>query len=250
MADGGDDLIAGDDELGALHGHRTAPPGGVWLAQRHALHLDAGHLVRGMAVKTVGDDPHGCAQQLKLDALFLGLVDLAFVGGHLLARPAVQTGHLPGAPAHCGATGVHGGEAAADDDDPLAHVHIAIALQVPEETSSGDDPVRVLAWDAQGVAAAGAQRQEDGVVVLEQALELIVDAEPDARLQLDAHAPQDIDLLVEDLARQTIAGDAVAQHAARFGHRLEDRDCMSLEPGVEGSGEARRPAAHDRQALA
>ena len=53
LADGGDDLVALDDELGALDGHRAAAAGGVGLAELHALHLDAGDLVVG-----VGDDAH------------------------------------------------------------------------------------------------------------------------------------------------------------------------------------------------
>ena len=84
------------------------------------MHLDAGDLVGG-----VGEDAHRRAQQLELDALLLGLVDLGVVGRHLLARAAVEAGDLFGALADGGAAGVHGGEAAADDGDLVADVHLA-----------------------------------------------------------------------------------------------------------------------------
>ena len=92
--------------------------------------------------------------------------------------------------------------------------------------------------------------EEHGVVLLEELLELVVDAEAAVDLQLDAHAPQDVDLLVQEVARQAVARDAVAEHAARLGQGLEDLDRVPLEPGVEGGGEAGGPAAHDGDLLA
>ena len=53
LADGGDHLVALDDELGALDRHRAAAAGGVGLAELHALHLDAGDLA-----VVVDDDAH------------------------------------------------------------------------------------------------------------------------------------------------------------------------------------------------
>src|SRR5450759_4068860 len=127
LADRRDDLVALNDELAALDGHGAAAAGGVGLAELHAQHLDAGDLVGG-----VGKDAHGRAEQLQLDALLLGLVDLGVVGGHLLARPAVQAGDLFGALAHGSAAGVHSGKAAADDGnivpdvDPVSYTHLRL----------------------------------------------------------------------------------------------------------------------------
>ncbi len=170
---------------------------------------------------------------------------------HLLARAAVEAGDLFGALADRGAAGVHGGEAAADDRDLLADVHVAGELELAEEVDRGDHAVGVLAVDPHVVGVEGAHGEEDGVEVLvEEVLELVVDAEARIDLQLDAHAPEHVELLLEEVARQAIAGDAVAQHPARLGQSLEDLDGVALEPGVEGAGQTGRPAADDGDALA
>ncbi|OPZ46231.1 MAG: hypothetical protein BWY94_00791 [Actinobacteria bacterium ADurb.BinA094] len=245
LADGGDDLVALDDELGALDRHRAAAAGGVRLAQLHALHLDAGDLVA-----LVREDAQRGAEQLELDALLLGLVDLGVVGRHLLARATVEAGDLFGAEAHGGAAGVHGGEAAADDGDLLAGVHRAVALEVPEVVDRGDHTGSVLTGDVHEVRVEGAEGEEDGVVLGLELLELEVDAQPHTGLELHAHPPEDVDLLLEDVAGQAVAGDAVAEHAARLGLRLEDLDGVALQARVEGGGEAGRPGPDDGDPLA
>ena len=54
LADGADDLVALDDELGALDGHGAAAAGGVGLAELHADHLDAAD-----PAGVVGEHAHG-----------------------------------------------------------------------------------------------------------------------------------------------------------------------------------------------
>ena len=137
LADGADHLVALDDELGALEWHRPAAAGGVRLAQLHADHLDAVHVP-----VVVGEHAHRGHLKHEAHALLLGLVDLGVVGRHLLARAAIETGDLVGAQAHGRATGVHGGEAAADDRDLLAASDGPVALEVAEEVDGGDDAGR------------------------------------------------------------------------------------------------------------
>ena len=132
----------------------------------------------------------------------------------------------------------------------LPDVDLAVALEVAEEVDGRDDPGSVLAGAAHGVGAEGAQGEEDGVVLGAQVVQLDVDAEAHAGLQLDAHAPEDVELVVDDVARQAVAGDAVAEHAPGMRHGLEDRDGVPFEARVEGGGEAGGPAADDRDALA
>ena len=61
LADGDEDLVALDDELGALDRDGAPAPGGVRLAELHALHLDAGDLVL-----VVGHDAHRRDEQSSL----------------------------------------------------------------------------------------------------------------------------------------------------------------------------------------
>ena len=68
-------------------------------------------------------------------------------------------------------------------------------------------------------------------------------------LQLDAQAEDPLDLLLEDLARQPVLGDADGHHAAGDRHRLEDGDRVAEAGEVVGGRHAGRPAAHDRDLL-
>ncbi len=245
LADGADDLVALDHELRALERHGAATAGRVGLAELHADHLDAVDLAG-----VVGEHPDGGYLEHQTNALLLGLVDLGVVGGHLLARAAVEAGDLLGASTDGRPAGVHGGEPAADDRHLLAAGDGAVALEIAEEVDGRDDAVGVLALAAHGVGVEGAQGEEHGVVLGAQVVQPDVDAETHAGLQLDAHAPQDGELLVDDVAGQAVAGDAVAEHAPGMWHGLEDLDGVPFEARVEGGGEAGRPAADDGDAFA
>ena len=166
LADGADHLIALDDELRTLLGNGPAAAGRVGLAELHTDHLDAADLAG-----IVGEHRDGGHLEHETHALFLGLVDLGVVGGHLGARAAVEAGDLFGAEPDGGAAGVHGGEAAADDRDLAPHVDLAVALEIAEEIDRRDDPGSVLAGAAHGVGAEGAQSEEDGVVLGAQVVE-------------------------------------------------------------------------------
>src|SRR5207247_11372938 len=87
------DLLTLDDEVRALDRHRTPPPLRIGLAERHALELDAADAT------VLLDDTHGPGEKLELDALVLGVVDLAVVRAHLLARPPVHHSDLCAEPA-------------------------------------------------------------------------------------------------------------------------------------------------------
>jgi len=88
LPDGRDDRVALDDELGALDRDRPTAARRVRLAEGHALELDA----TGAAVLL--DDPDRGGEELELDALMLGIVDLGVMRAHLLARAPVDDGDL------------------------------------------------------------------------------------------------------------------------------------------------------------
>ena len=122
----------------------------------------------------------GAAWKMARAPSSMHLVDLVG-GGHVLHVAAVDERHLAGALADRGAGAVHGGEAAADDDDALARVAgVGQAegrdAQVLEAV---EDAVGVLAGDAQLVGVVAADGHADGV----EALVLqVVDGEVAAQL--------------------------------------------------------------------
>src|SRR3989449_606848 len=84
LSDRRDDRVALNHEIRALDRHGAAPPGGIGLAERHALELDAPDPA------VLLDDADRGREELKLDALVLGIVDLCVMGAHLLARTPVD----------------------------------------------------------------------------------------------------------------------------------------------------------------
>ena len=120
QADGGDDRVAGDDELRAGDGARAAAPALVGLAELHARAAQAGD-----ATGRVHLDAQRRRQVLEAQALLLALEDLPRVGRHLVARAPVHQRHVALAAFHRlqaqrAARGVHGHRAAADHDDVVA----------------------------------------------------------------------------------------------------------------------------------
>ena len=70
-----------------------------------------------------------------------------------------------------------------------------------------------------------------------------------SRLELDAHALEVLDVLVDDRLRQAVLGDAVAEHAADRVQRLEDRHRVAELREIARRREARRARADDRDLL-
>ena len=103
--------------------------------------------------------------------------------------------------------------------------------------------------DVGALADVRADRQEGGVEgALAHRLEDVRDL--GVQLERDAEVEDALHLGVEYLARQTVAGDAEAHHAA--GHRagVADRDRVPAAGEVVGGREPRRTAADDEHPLA
>ena len=87
---------------------------------------------------------------------------------------------------------------------------------------------------------------EDGVEMLVQRVERECRTHRLAGHEVDADAPQGIQLLRQDVARQPIGRDAERQHAAADAGGFEDRDAAAGAAQIIGAGDPRRPGAHDR----
>ncbi len=254
-ADGHDDSVRHDDELTALDGRDAAPAGGVGLAEAHLHALEAHDvLVR------VAQDLDGVVQELELDALLLGVVDLLSPGGQLVTAAAVDYEHLVRAHALGAARRVHGHVAAADDGDALGVVLyrrivvVAIGLHevdTGEVLVGGVDAEQVLARDIHELGQTGAGADEHGLIaILEQLVERHGAADDAVVDELDALALEVLDLAVDYALGQTELGDAVGQDAAALVQRLEDRDVVALLHEVARAGEAARAGADDSDLVA
>ncbi len=109
-------------------------------------------------------------EEFELDALFNGLVNFNFGGGHFIPGAAVADVDVLSAEADCGATAIHGGVSAAADSDTLAGKRLLVqtdftGAQLLKEVDSADDALEFLSGNPHGQGGPGAYCQEDRVVV-------------------------------------------------------------------------------------
>ena len=247
LADGQQDAVAGDRELGAGRRLGAAAAGRVGRAQLHPDELDPGDLA-GLLVR---DDARRAGLEDGGHALLDRLVDLVR-GRHVLHVAAVDERDLGGALADRRPRAVHRREAAADDDDAAALVARVRQAERggPQVLEAVDDAVGVLVRDAQLVGVVAADGDDDGVEALVlEVVEREVAPEPHVAAHLAAEAGDGLVLGLEDLdLGQAVLRDAVAEHAAGRRVALEDRHVVAGEQQVVGGGHARRPGADDRGA--
>ena len=95
----------------------------------------------------------------------------------------------------------------------------------------------------------GTNGQVDGIELVAQAGKLLA-IDGVVEFHVDAGAQDPVDLGLQALARQTVAGNAVAQHAAQVVALLKDDHLMAHHGQVVGTGKAGRAAADHGDALA
>ena len=152
LGDGRDDGLGGDDELGALDGHRRAAAGGIRLAEPVADELDAGDLA------VLAEDLDRAREELHPDALALGLAELLLVDHELGPRPPVGDRHVLRAVAQARARAVHRGVATADDDDVVADLDRLAEVGLLHEVDAVLDAVEVGTRDVEGDGVHGTRQ--------------------------------------------------------------------------------------------
>ena len=126
----------------------------------------------------------------------------------------------------------------------LAEVHLL------QEQGRRDDAGGRVAGHAEAAAAGRARREEDRVEALALEIgELEVATHRGVQPELNAESEDAVDVLAQGRPGQAVVGDADRHHAARDGHRLEDRHAVAEAGQVVGRGHAGRPAADDRDAF-
>ena len=200
------------------------------------------------------DDLDRRDEEFDLDPFLFRRDDLLDGRGHVLALAAVEDGHV-GAETGRAAGRVDGGVAAADDRHLRAEGLFAlcpgafVGVEIPEELDAAVDALELLAGDAHLLALVGAGGQIDVVELFADLREGDVFA--DARLAFDLHAEgaDIVDLLGDDVARQTVGGNRPAEHAARLGELFEDRDLVAAQGQIPGGRQPGRTGADDGDLL-
>ena len=171
------------------------------------------------------------------------------MGRHIADATAVDDAHLFGTAAHGRACHVHGHVAAADDAHALAaQVGQFVVTDGAQHLDGRLHAGSLFARKAKLLIAVGTDGQVDGIELVAQAGELLA-AHGVVELHVDTGAQNPVDLGLQALARQTIAGDAVTQHAAQVVTLLKDGHLMAHHGQVVGAGKAGRAAADHGDAL-
>ena len=244
LANGHEHAVALDDVLGLICRAGCGAPA-ARAADDLRLHAHAVH-----AAVLAHLDAHGRRELKDLATLGLGAGNLGILGRHVRGAAAVDDRDLLRPQAHTRARHVHGHVAAADDHHALARE--IRGLLVADGTEHPDGALhagRALVLQAELLVVVGADGEVDRVVLPAQALES-GPVHAAFELDVDAAVQDPVDLLLEPLARQAIAGDAVAQHAAEVLARLEHLDLVPHEGKVVGAADAGGATTDDRDALA
>jgi len=146
-----------------------------------------------------------------------------------------------------GAGNVHGDVAAADDEDVATNGELVSEIDVEEEIDTAMNAIEVNAGDGEIAAAVGADGQKNGVEsLLAEFGDLKVTAGAVIEFQVDVASGKNLaDLGFDDVAGETVLGDAEIEHAAGDGSGLEDSDGIAHEGEVVGGGEPDRAGADD-----
>jgi len=169
------------------------------------LHAQAAHA----AVLARLDTERGRELQ-NLAALGLGAGNLGILGRHVADATAVDDAHLFGTAAHGRACHVHGHIAAADDAHALAaQVGQFVVADGTQHLDGRLHAGRLFARKAELLIAVGANGQVDGIELVAQAGKLLA-VDGVVEFHVDAGAQDPVDLGLQALARQAVAGDAVA----------------------------------------
>lgn len=225
-------------------GLRAAATGGVRLAESHLLEA---HLTD--ATTAIRQILNRIGEHQKAHPFVLRLVDFVRFGGHLGAGAAIDKGGLGAEAYRCAGT-VNGGITTPDHRHLLAGGEALLQHPILEVI----DPEIATRQGAAGVIhrhrLGSANRQTDRIIVAAQCREGDLVAQPLPGVDPHAALAHQANLLIEDRLGQPVLGDAVAQPATRFGHRLEQLDLEPLVTQIVTAGEAARAAADNGHPLA
>ena len=240
LPDGGNHPIAFDTELASLDRLRAAPAAGVGLAQLHAETLER------LDPAPLLDHPHWRDEEIHLHPFVFRLHDLHLVRGHFGPGPPVEKPDLAGVEAECRARAVDGGVAAAHHQHTPRQRLGPVQTVFAQELDPGDDPLGLFILYPHLGAFPGADAEEHGGVTL--FLEpRHGEVTPEGHIGVELHAQVEdlVDLEVERLLRQTVLGDAIAEHPARLGQTLKHVHVVPLDGEEVGTGEPRRAGPDD-----
>ena len=178
---------------------------------------------------------------------FACLHQLVAEGGQAVGRLDRHHPHLAGAALDRGLRGIGGHGATADDDHVTATREVVrddVVGAHPQEFHRRDHFRQVGAGHRQDAPGHHADREEDGVIVVEELLELDVLADVLIDPDVDAHVDDHLNFPEQLVVVETEMRDAGGKQAAELGFPLVKVDRITHETEILDRSHARRPGAH------
>ena len=245
-----DALTDGEEHMLALHCHGVVLIIGGAEATLGIPHAYAALKDDAADLAVLGKDLLGTPTAVDGNALFRGLADLLFRGGHTVT--GLEAVHIDAlcAAAVCAASHIDGHVTAAYHNGAACHLVALVCAHGTEEVNSGHNALSRFAVHASKATALTADGNVEGLVALvAELLDGDVLANFHAAFDLHAHGTDHVDLGIDDILLQLEAGDTVAEHAAGTLVLLEDHGAVAFLGEVESAAEARRACADNSHLL-
>ena len=220
----------------ALHRHGVVLIIGGAEATLGIPHADAALKDDALYLAVLGKDLLGTPAAVDGNALFRGLADLLFRGGHTVT--GLEAVHIDAlcAAAVCAAGHIDGYVTTAHDHGAACHLVALVCAYGAEEVHSGHNALSIFAIHACKATALTADGDVEGLVALvAELLNGDVLANFHAAFDLHAHGADHVNFGVDDILLQLEAGDTVAEHTAGTLVLLEDHGAVALLSEVEGA---------------
>ncbi len=130
--------------------------------------------------------------------------------------------------------------AAADNNCPGSHRHSLTGVDHLKEFDGTEDIWGIFALDSKFESLMGANTDEDSVKLSLQVIKTLILADHRIAPDLDPQPDDGVDLRVQDITRQSVRRDAVAEHTAGLGKGLEHGDRVAVPRQLEGATQAGR----------
>jgi hypothetical protein len=245
LTDGGQNSIRLYEKLAAGNLDRSSTAAGVRVSQTDPEALESGQTT------VLGYDACGGHEKTKLDAFRLGSLDLLCCREKLLAIPTVEDRHRVGAQSQRRARCLDSRRAATDDNDTAANRRVITLVDAAQEGKGVFDFGAFFgAFDSQLPAALSPYGEQCRCIsVAQDALEFAIRTDPAAGLYLDARPDHYLDFCIQYISWQAILGNAVTQHSAGLGLRLENSDRKAGTAQVVRCRQARGARSDDGDPL-
>jgi hypothetical protein len=151
---------------------------------------------------------------------------------------------------HCGPGSIQSNRSASDHDDPVTEIYPKAAVEVEQIIDGLDHTIEVVAGDVEIPATSRSHRYEKRLEsLLPQRAQVVLFGQGGVRSKRRPEVLDGCHLPVDHRARQSVVGDAVAEHPAGIRQGFEYSHVVAENREVVGARHTGRTTTDDRNLL-